>query len=308
MENSLATTTSNHPVQFDFFNPQQFEVMQRISKLFAYSELVPDMYRVSEKNPIEKAMANCMIAIDMSQRIGASPLMIMQNLVIIYGRPSWSSKFLVATVNTCGRFEPLKYKFINHGKIGKINLTVYVKGQGAKTEVFDGTNIDNIECIAYTTPKGSEDVLESSPVSVLMAIEEGWYTKSGSKWKTMPKKMLMYRAASFWTNEYAPEISMGMKTEEEEHDIQDIDYELIEDRVAAKINNEANKKTVAFNPEPTPDKQPDPEPEPVKEQDKPQENPEQPQKPDVDPNYKPNAESNPGGLFAGNKREKPQGM
>lgn len=223
-----ANSQDNMPVVFNFFDPSQFEVMQRVSKMFAMSELVPDIYKVSEKNPIEKAMANCMIAIDMSSRIGASPLMIMQNMYIVYGKPSWSSKFLIATVNTCGRFDPLKYKMKSLGKVGKINGVEY--------------DVDNIECIAYTCAKGSDEVLESSPVSIEMAIKEGWYTKNGSKWKTITKQMLIYRAASFWTSAYAPEISMGMRTTEEVLDIEDIPYE----DVTNKIANNANKNTVDF--------------------------------------------------------------
>ena len=117
------------PVQvgFNFFDPVQFETMQRVCKMFASSELVPDMYKVTDKNPIEKAMANCMIAIEIAQRIGASPLMVMQNMVPIYGKPSWSSKFLVATVNTCGRFKPLKYRFTEKGMLGMVDYVEYTK-------------------------------------------------------------------------------------------------------------------------------------------------------------------------------------
>jgi hypothetical protein len=252
-EKQLPITTTPPPVVFNFFDPVQFETMQRICKMFANSELVPDMYKVTDKNPIEKAMANCMIAVEMAQRIGASPLMIMQNMVIIYGRPSWSSKFLVATVNTCGRFNPLQYRFTDKGMLGKVDYTEYEKvwdktmwnGKGgyknnAKTTTFDGTKIMDIECIAFTSAKGSDKVLESSPVSIRLAIQEGWYTKAGSKWQTMTKQMLMYRAASFWTNAYAPELSMGMKTEDEVRDIVDIDYEDVTDKVNEEIAKKAN--------------------------------------------------------------------
>jgi hypothetical protein len=81
-------------VQFNFFDAEQFATMQRVCTLFANSELVPEMYRISEKNPEKKAIANCMIAIETAQRIGASPLMVMQNMYIVYGQPAWSSKFL----------------------------------------------------------------------------------------------------------------------------------------------------------------------------------------------------------------------
>jgi hypothetical protein len=250
----------NTGLSFNFFDPVQFETMQRVCKLFSSSELVPDMYKTDlttnadgkAKNPEAKAMANCMIAIEMAQRIGASPLMIMQNMVIIYGRPSWSSKFLVATVNTCGRFNPLQYKITNLGKCGKINYTDYVwdgKRKAAVTKEFDGTQIDNLQCIAYTTAKGSEEILESSPIDIKLAIQEGWYNKAGSKWQTMTRQMLMYRAASFWTNAYAPELSMGMKTEDEYRDIIDVDYEDVSDKVTREKSENANKTTINIDDE-----------------------------------------------------------
>lgn len=254
-----ATLTTSQQSGFNFFDPVQFDTMQRVCSLFANSELVPDMYKISDNNPKEKAIANCMIAIEMAQRIGASPLMIMQNMVIIYGRPSWSSKFLVATVNTCGRFNPLQYRFTEKGMLGKVDYTEYERtwdktlygGKGgyknaAKTVTFDGTKVMDIECIAFTTAKGSDKVLESSPISLRLAIQEGWYTKNGSKWRTMPKQMLMYRAASFWTNAYAPELSMGMKTEDEIRDIVDVDYEEV---TATQPEDDMEKKTVSLDDE-----------------------------------------------------------
>lgn len=259
MNNELQPKGNNavvvsHPTQvgFNFFDPVQFDTMQRVCKLFASSELVPDMYKVSDKNPIEKAMANCMIAIEIAQRIGASPLMVMQNMVPIYGKPSWSSKFLVATVNTCGRFNPLQYRFTEKGMLGMVDYTDYVwdnasRSKRAVTKQFDGKKVMDIECVAYTTAKGSDKMLESSPVSIRLAIQEGWYTKNGSKWQTMTKQMLMYRAASFWTSAYAPELSMGMKTIEENQDIQDVDYQEIKDNPEEERKDNANKVQISMD-------------------------------------------------------------
>lgn len=239
-------------VGFNFFDPVQFDTMQRVCKMFVSSELVPDMYKVTDKNPIEKAMANCMIAIEIAQRIGASPLMVMQNMVPIYGKPSWSSKFLIATVNTCGRFNTLKYRFTEKGMLGMVDYTDYVwdnatRSKRAVIKQFDGKKVMDVECVAYTTEKGSDKVLESTPVSVRLAIQEGWYTKNGSKWQTMTRQMLMYRAASFWTSAYAPEISMGMKTVEELQDIQDAEYQEIKDNPEEERKNNANKVQISMD-------------------------------------------------------------
>lgn len=257
---SAIVAQPQNQVGFNFFDPEQFNTMQRVCKLFANSELIPDMYKVkydqipanADENTINaikfknqvaehKAVANCMIAIEIATRIGASPLMVMQNMTPIYGKPSWSSKFLIATVNTCGRFEPLQFRFIDKGMCGMVDYTDYVWDNATRSKKpvakqFDGKKIMNIECVAFTTKKGSNDVLESSPVSIELAIQEGWYTKNGSKWQTMTKQMLMYRAASFWTSAYAPELSMGMRTVEEQQDIY-VDYQ---DVTATEV--EAEKK------------------------------------------------------------------
>ena len=158
-QNPVGVVTTTNPMNagFNFFDPVQFETMQRVCKMFASSDLVPDNYKPTFKqvpanaNPEQiaaiqlenqaaqnKAVANCMIAIEISMRIGASPLMVMQNMVPIYGKPSWSSKFLIATVNSCGRFEPLQYRFTNKGMLGMVDYTDYVwdsrrpKTSGAK--------------------------------------------------------------------------------------------------------------------------------------------------------------------------------
>lgn len=261
----LVTATSPMNAGFNFFDPVQFETMQRVCKMFSSSDLVPDNYKPNYK-PIpanatpeqiaainlenqeakNKAVANCMIAIEISMRIGASPLMVMQNMVPIYGKPSWSSKFLIATVNSCGRFEPLQYRFTDKGMLGMVDYTDYVwdgrtNRKQAVQRQFDGKKIQDIECVAYTTKKGSKEILESSPVSVRLAIQEGWYTKNGSKWQTMTKQMLMYRAASWWTSVYAPDLSMGMRTIEEQQDIVDAEYQEITDTPEAEKRDNANK-------------------------------------------------------------------
>lgn len=242
----------------NLFDKEQFETLQRLSKAFASSDLVPDIYRASEKNPESKAIANCLIAIDLSQRIGANPLLVMQNLYVVQGKPSWSSSFLIATVNSCGRFEPLKFTFNDLGVLGQVQYTEYTKtwveGQNgkrgyykndAKTNVFDGTAIHNFSCVAYTCERGSGEILQSTEVTVRMAVQEGWYTKPGSKWPTITKQMLMYRAAAFWTRSYAPELSLGMKTVEEVRDIDDqYQPETPSDAVSQEIQTSANKERI----------------------------------------------------------------
>lgn len=254
MSNEIQKLQKSDSPGLDLFNPDTFATLQRVAKMFASSELVPDMYKITDKNPPEKAMGNCIVAINIAQRMNADILMVMQNMVPIYGKPTWSSSFLIARVNSMGRFEPLQFRFENLGKVGKVKYTDYAWDPQSRkkmpvTKEFDGTKIDNWQCIAWTKKKGSSDVLESTPIDVVMAIKEGWYTKNGSKWVTMTKQMLQYRSASFWTKVYAPEATMGMPTTDEMHDTIDISYEEVNEETKAKedINNRANSKQVDPN-------------------------------------------------------------
>ena len=191
MNNEIATSSNQPPaIHAGFFNLESFELIQRVSKAFAGSDLVPTQYKGN--------LANCMIAMDMAQRIGANPLMVMQNLYIVHGTPGWSSKFLVATINACGRYSSLRYEF--KGKPGA----------------------DDYGCRAWAVEKASGERLDGVWVTWKMVNAEGWASKNGSKWKTMADQMFIYRAAAFWQRAYAPELGMGLITTEELGDVIDV--------------------------------------------------------------------------------------
>lgn len=175
-----------------------FEGAQRMAKLLSSSDLVPKQYQGNIPNSI--------IALEMAQRLQMNPLMVMQNLYMVHNRPAWSSQFLIACINGCGRFGSLRYELT--GEEGK----------------------DDRTCIAWATDKATGERLQSPPVSIKIAKAEGWYQKQGSKWQTMPELMLRYRAATFFARTYCPELTMGMRTQEE---LVDIDAREVDAHVVA---------------------------------------------------------------------------
>lgn len=201
-------TTTNGQVQVldkshvsDAFSMQGFDHAQRIAVMLADSTLVPDVYKGKP--------SNCLIALEMANRMGASPLMVMQHLHIIKGKPGFSSPFIIASINTCGRFDRLKF-----------------------TQSGEG---ENYGYEAWTKDKHGE-VLTGPKVDWKMVKLEGWLAKDGSKWKTMPELMFRYRAAAFWCRLHAPELLMGMQTEEEVLDVMaDVVEENPKDKEAERI-------------------------------------------------------------------------
>jgi hypothetical protein len=227
MSNLPATQEQNAIITMGFGSLQSFEFMQRTAKMFSHSSMVPTNYRASitkgfgnrattEDNPA--ALPNCIIALNMSQRMNADPLMIMQNLHVIEGRPSWSSQFIIASINSCGRYSPLRFD-ITPGEEIDATCTTFEWENDKKKAIVTKMRVKNTTCIAWALELATNTRLESPAVTMEMAVNEGWYGKNGSKWQSMPDLMLRYRSAAFFGRIYAPELLMGLPSSEESRDI-----------------------------------------------------------------------------------------
>lgn len=236
-------------------NLEAFELSQRVAKMLSSSTLVPEQYRSvikvkagkdqsgqwmyrDEENP--NGLSNCIIALNMANRMGADPLMIMQNLYLIEGRPSWSSQFIMASINSCGRFSALRFDLEDLGE-KEVEYQETSWAGGRKQNVTKKIKIQNFACTAWAIERETGERLNSSKITIEMAVKEGWYQKNGSKWQTMPEQMLRYRAASFFGRVYAPELLMGLKSAEEEQDqIIDVtpDQELVVKADTAQLKRE----------------------------------------------------------------------
>ncbi len=164
---------------------QGFELVQRKAMMLSKSNLAPKDFQGN--------VGNCVIALEMADRLGANVMAVMQNIYIVHGKPSWSSQFIIAAVNSTKSFSPIRYEVSGEGK--------------------------SLRCVAWAIEKATGERLEGPAITMDMAEKEGWVKKAGSKWQTMPELMIRYRAATLFGRLYAPEILMGMQTEDEVTDV-----------------------------------------------------------------------------------------
>lgn len=158
----------------------------KCADFLSQSQLVPDTY--------QRQPQNCLIALDLSNRSGMSPLTVMQNLYVVKGKPAWAGQFAIALVNGSRRFaKPLKPVFF--GEEGTPSWGCYM-------ETYDW--------------EGNKVV--GAKITMQMAKDEGWIDKGGSKWKTMPEQMLMYRAGAFFARVHCPDVLYGVQMVEEVKD------------------------------------------------------------------------------------------
>lgn len=161
-----------------FATAESFEHAQRVAKVFSSSALVPDH--------LKKQPADALIAYGIARRLGEDPLVVMQNIYFVSGKPGWSVKYKIARANKAGVF--------------KDQIRWRVEGEGEALKVT-----------AYATLEDGETA--EAEASMKMAKAEGW-TKN-AKYSTMPQHMLKWRSASMLIDLYAPEVMLGLPTIED---------------------------------------------------------------------------------------------
>ena len=185
-----------------FASPERFETAGKMAVSLSKSTIVPKEY---QGNP-----SNGLIAIELANRLGVSPLMVMQNLYVVYGRPSWSAQYMIAMINGSGKYD--------------FELQ------------FDEKNDKNgkpYSCQCWTERNGRK--VTGPVITMDMARAEGWVNKTGSKWQTMPQMMLRYRAASFFGRMNCPELTMGIMSREEVIEIGPDEYHEVPYQSAADV-------------------------------------------------------------------------
>ena len=192
-------------------NQNSFEFAQRQAKSLCQSQLVPTQYQG------QNGLPNCLVALEMSKRMNLSPLVVMQNLNVIHGRPTWSAQFITSNIMGCGRFK--NFDYIVQGK----DESLVVQCQATRVE-------DN-------------KLIKGTAVSMRMARQEGW-TKN-SKYSSMPEIMLKARAATFFGRQYIPDLLLGVQTSEEVIDIVTEPINVSESSVA-EVSKQEDENDLGF--------------------------------------------------------------
>ena len=163
---------------------QALAMISRLAERYSNSDMVPEVYR--------KKPDNCFVALELASRMDVSPILVMQNLYIVKGKPSWGGQACKALIDGSGKFKDSKY--ILTGTKEQADRGCYLQAINVKTgELIVGTEI-----------------------TMQMVQTEGWI--SNTKWKSMPEQMLKYRAAAFFARTECPEVLMGFQTAEENED------------------------------------------------------------------------------------------
>jgi hypothetical protein len=248
---ALQVMSRSELVSGAFENSNSFSHAQRIAKMLCRSQLVPEQFRGDENLP------NTVMALDIALRLKLNPMLVMQQMYVVYGKPGWSAQFIVGVLNASKRFETIRFESrdLGNNQVGNVKF-------------------HDREVIAWTTDRGVKLpsgcstlskareagvlVLEGPAVTIEMAVRDGWYDRKGSKWQTMPSVMLNYRAATFFGRLYAPELLMGLPTVDE-----------LEDTAPAPMSRPifreiaAEPKAALAESSPAPDQTPEPKPTPA---------------------------------------------
>ena len=165
-------------------NKDQFNQLLRAANMLSQTSIIPATYQGKPQD--------CFVAIEMANRMGVSPLVVMQNMYVVKGKPAWAGQACTMFINSCGKFTGVKHVYT--GEKGTDSRGCYVTA----TRISDGVQVNGVE------------------VTIAMAKAEGW--TANTKWRTMPELMLAYRASAFFARVHCPEALMGVQLVDEIYD------------------------------------------------------------------------------------------
>lgn len=187
-ENTQLSELEDRAKKLPVSNRDKFAEAYKMAAVYSKSGIIPANY--------QGKVEDCAIAIDMANRMDVSPIMVMQNLYVVKGKPSWSGQ-------ACISFLKRQYANVMPHYVGTIGE-------------------DDRGCYFTATDKVTGEEIRGTTVTIAMAKSEGWYSKKDkygketSKWSTMSEQMLAYRAAAFFARVYCPDVLMGCAVESEE--------------------------------------------------------------------------------------------
>ena len=163
---------------------KQFDQLLRAANMLSQTSIIPATYQGKPQD--------CFVALEMATRMGVSPLVVMQNMYVVKGKPAWAGQACTMFINSCGKFTQVKHVYT--GEKGTDSRGCYVTA----TRISDGIQVNGVE------------------VTLAMAKAEGW--TANTKWRTMPELMLAYRASAFFARVHCPEALMGVQLADEIYD------------------------------------------------------------------------------------------
>lgn len=190
-----------------FTSGTAFQLAVRMADILAQSTILPTEYR---NNP-----ANVLVAIDYASRLGVSPIMLAQNMDVVKGRPGLRGTFLVALINASPKWKDIDFEW-----------------QG--TDNPGGTPTPDYGCRVLATRVSDGKVCKGNWIDWRMVVGEGWV--ANKKWEYMRAQMFVYRAASFWSRQWAPDVTLGLH---ESNELLEMNDDVLEGRHtphAARVN------------------------------------------------------------------------
>jgi len=174
--------------------------LQRWARLYQSADIIPADW--SRDGNIKRALARIVIVLNLANKKGTDPLILLQNVQFIQGHMCWRSTFMLQLLRMVG-WKEFQWEFT---------------GDPQKPEFWK--NPDN-GCIFSAVNPDSKEREQGTKLTVGTVVAEGWDNRKGNKWKTMTEQLFKYRSAAFFCRTNAPEVLAGFYTTDEVNDFVD---------------------------------------------------------------------------------------
>lgn len=164
------------------FDTAKFEHSYRIAEAMARASLIPKHLKGPTK---EDTAANCFLVVNQALRWNLDPFAVAPETYEVHGKLGYQGKLVAAVINTrAGLAERLSYTF--SGTKGKDDFTVTVSGR------FEGRDKSDTVTLSVGQAKTANEM-----------------------WTKDPEQKLIYSGAVRWARRHAPEVILGVTTDDD---------------------------------------------------------------------------------------------
>lgn len=186
--NQKLVVHDNGPLSF-MMDTGKFEHLQRLSKVMAFSSLLPDHLRYERGNTknaplsLEVVQANCFRIVNQALRWQIDPFAMVDETYVVGGKLGYQGKLVAAVVNArAGLVGRLSAEYFGSGD----SRTVRISGQ------FSGE--DSVRTIELKLSDAKTD---------------------NQMWRKDPDQKLWYSGVTKWARRHCPEIVLGVLTDDD---------------------------------------------------------------------------------------------
>ncbi|MCI0737545.1 MAG: recombinase RecT [Gemmataceae bacterium] len=197
------------------FDTARFEHCLRIAKSMASSSLLPEhLWMTGPKNdrrqlPFDQVVGNCFLILNQAIRWGIDPFSVPAETYVVANKLGFQGKLIAAVINARAGLNMPLAAIYNSGRGDELAAVIFGSKQDIPQEAWPLLK-------EYAKSESGDAYTDLMAMGIrCIRISVGQAKTDNQMWRTDPAQKLFYTGATKWARRHAPEIILGVLTDDD---------------------------------------------------------------------------------------------